>query len=339
LGNTRAISRSIRGLAAAGVFALPIFASAQVTFRVTFDDPEAQLSARQAEIESNLVAAGALWSKRLLGETELWIEVHPTPLVAGTDCRSFTWSYLETLEGAIDIFETGASVHVRNGFPASSFDPDIILEINPTFAANDLWFDPDPTARTQAVDPGRYDAVSQFARGLGRAFAFDGWMNGNDGTYPGTARSVFDRLVTFDGTNFLFTGANAVSKYLAPVPMTFGNPFHVGNETPRPGTDLLNDLMGGTQLARGARYSVSAIDFAILQDARVPIIQPCPCDLNHDGLVDDTDFVAFTDAYNVYDCSDPSMPLTCPSDFNVDSTVDDSDYVIFFVSYEQLLCP
>jgi len=339
LRNFRATLRSIRGTSAACLLTLPICASAEVTYRVTFDDPEALLETWRAPIESNLLGAGALWSKRLLGETELWIEVQANPLIAELECRSFTWSYLNTLEGAIDVFETGASIHIRNGFPASSFHPDIIVEIHPDFARDELWFDPDPIARTESVDPLRVDAVSEFARGLGRALAFDGWMNGNDGTFPGTSRSVFDQLVVFDGNDFRFTGENAVAKYLAPVPLTFGDPFHVGNGPPRPGMDLLNDVMSGMPLTRGMRYNVSALDFAILQDARVPIVLPCPCDLNHDGLVDDADFLAFTDAYNVYDCADPAMAPGCPCDFNADASVDDSDYLIFFVSYEQLLCP
>lgn len=339
MGIDRAISRSMYGFAAAGILALPMCASGQVTFRVTFDDPDALLATSQTMIESNVIGAGAMWSARLLGTTELWVEVRANPLIPTTECRAFTWSYLETLEGAIDIFETGASVHVRNGFPASSFDPDIVFEVNPEYMLNGVWFDPDPLARVDAVDSARIDAVSEFARGFGRAFAFDGWMNGSDGTFPGNARSVFDQLVAFDGTDFTFIGAHAISTYFAPVPMTFGDPFHVGNESPLPGGDLVNGLMGGAPLLPGVRYTASPLDFAILRDSRVPIILPCPCDLNHDGLIEDADFNAFTAAYNIYDCADSSMPEGCPCDFNADVMVDDQDYLIFVVSYEQFLCP
>lgn len=66
---------------------------------------------------------------------------------------------------------------------------------------------------------------------------------------------------------------------------------------------------------------------------------PCPCDLNSDGFVDDTDFVIFLAAYNILDCLDASMPARCPSDFNGDSLVDDSDFVIFVAAYNDLVCP
>lgn len=341
---TRAMTGSLRGKLALGFLSLALPAMmpssiAEVTYRVTFADSDGLLAPWHAQIESHLLAAGSLWSERLLGSTELWIEVRPGAAASDVPCRSFTWSYVETLENAIDIFETGASIHVRNGFPAATFDPDIVVEINPVFAENDLWFDPEPMARTETVDVSRIDAVSQFVRSLGRAFAFDGWIDGDDGTFPGNSRSTFDRLLTFDGIDFYLNGANANSVYQNQIPMTFGNPFHLGNEAPRPGVDLLGDVMNGLPLSRGVRYTVSDLDFAILQDARVPIVLPCPCDLNHDALIDDVDFIAFTDAYDVYDCADPAMPANCPCDFNTDAMVDDSDYLIFFISYEQLLCP
>lgn len=337
LVSMRAISRSVCGVCAAGMLALPALGG--VTFRVTVNDPEGLLTGTETAIASSVVGAGSLWSRRLMGETELWVEVRPAVEIDTIDCRSFTWSYFETLEGAIDVFEPGASVHVRNGFPASSFDPDIILEINPKHAALDLWFDPDPAARTEPVDPERIDAVSEFARGLGRAFGFDGWMNGTDGTFAGTERSTFDRHVDFSGTEFFFEGVNAMGVYAGPVPMTFGVPFRLGNEPPAQGADLLDDLMSGRELEAGRRYDVSDLDFAILRDARVPIVLPCPCDLTGDGFVDDADFSYFTLAYDLFDCADAAMPAGCPADFNRDALIDDADYIIFVDGYGEFLCP
>ena len=144
----RVIAGSKREKAAAIVSSLCIAAgaSAGVTFRVTLQDPDSLLTPWSASISSNLQGAATQWSARLKGNTELWIEVRPDSSVADLSCRSFTWSYFDTLDGGIDIFETGASTHIRNGYPAASFDPDIILRINPAFASADLWFDPDQLA-------------------------------------------------------------------------------------------------------------------------------------------------------------------------------------------------
>ncbi|MBS0187829.1 MAG: hypothetical protein JSS51_07155 [Planctomycetes bacterium] len=65
----------------------------------------------------------------------------------------------------------------------------------------------------------------------------------------------------------------------------------------------------------------------------------CPCDLNHDGFVDDADFVLFLPAYNVLDCFDPGMIQGCRADLNGDFVVDDGDFILFVAAYNDLLCP
>lgn len=116
----------------------------------------------------------------------------------------------------------------------------------------------------------------------------------------------------------------------------------------------------GTQtgtLVPGATYEMSwdftltmyhggdtTADFAVKQK-NGPYFQfllyqrPCQGDLNGDGYVDDTDFVVFATAYNIFDCADPLMPPGCPSDLNHDGYVDDADFVIFAQMYENLVCP
>ncbi|MBS0190844.1 MAG: hypothetical protein U0573_02990 [Phycisphaerales bacterium] len=68
-------------------------------------------------------------------------------------------------------------------------------------------------------------------------------------------------------------------------------------------------------------------------------VESCAGDLNADAVVDDSDFVAFAAAYDVFDCSDASMPAGCPSDLTHDGFVDDSDFVAFVTAYDNLLCP
>jgi hypothetical protein len=65
----------------------------------------------------------------------------------------------------------------------------------------------------------------------------------------------------------------------------------------------------------------------------------CPGDFNGDNQVDDADFVLFATAYNVLDCTDPTMPAGCPADLNGDDFVDDSDFVTFAAAYNELICP
>jgi hypothetical protein len=72
---------------------------------------------------------------------------------------------------------------------------------------------------------------------------------------------------------------------------------------------------------------------------------PCAADLAIDGVVADSDFELFVTAYDVMECSDPSMsaasvslPGGCPADLNADGRVDDEDFQLFSVAYAQLLC-
>ncbi|MBX3380005.1 MAG: endonuclease [Phycisphaeraceae bacterium] len=69
------------------------------------------------------------------------------------------------------------------------------------------------------------------------------------------------------------------------------------------------------------------------------IVAACPGDLNGDQVVDDLDFVLFAAAYDLFDCTDPSMPAGCPSDLNGDLVVEDSDFVLFASAYDAFLCP
>lgn len=311
---------------------------AQVTYTVTFDDPEGQLTAVAPAIESHIHAAGALWSERFEGISTLWLRVRPAPFTGKIEFRAFTWSYVDTVLGT-DIFETGASTHIRNGFPASSFDPDIEIAIDPAVLAASLWFESDLADRSGTIDTGKLDAISVFARELGKCFSFGGWINPSDGTFPGNSSSTFDRLIIFDGTNFTFVGTDALALYGAPVPLTFGAPYGVGNADPGSGASLLSDVMNGVGLQPETKYTVSELDWAMLRDSRVPVRYPCPCDQNGDGFVDDADFVLFTADYDILDCSEPSMPARCPSDFNRDAFVDDVDYVFFIDMYGNFICP
>lgn len=69
---------------------------------------------------------------------------------------------------------------------------------------------------------------------------------------------------------------------------------------------------------------------------RANVWQPaCAADLNNDGLVDDSDFVYFVNAYNYLLCDPPG----CPADFTGDWMTDDADFLVFASAYDQLVCP
>lgn len=65
---------------------------------------------------------------------------------------------------------------------------------------------------------------------------------------------------------------------------------------------------------------------------------PCPADFDVDGFVNDADFATFVAAYDILDCSEPTMPTGCPADFNGNGLVEDADFVVFVIAYANRIC-
>jgi len=108
------------------------------------------------------------------------------------------------------------------------------------------------------------------------------------------------------------------------------------------------DPSEGTGGTYGASFATSpdlAFGVAMQAASPVPAIiivggpQPCPGDFNGDQQVEDADFAIFALAYDLFDCSDPSMPAGCPADLNHDNTVEDADFALFAAAYNALVCP
>lgn len=66
---------------------------------------------------------------------------------------------------------------------------------------------------------------------------------------------------------------------------------------------------------------------------------PCPADLNADQVVDNVDFVTFSDQYALFDCTIGAMPADCVADINSDGVVDAGDFVLFSMAYFDFACP
>lgn len=270
-------------------------AIAAVDFSVTIDDPDQTYAAYDSEIQSNLLAAGANWSRYLEGNTTISVEVEFTSDPRATG-RSYTTQYVRTDDG-INVFAQGAGYKVATGNdPNAPYDA--VITIGPDYLENNLWFDPDPMARTAAIPANRTDAVSVFIHELAHVFAFNGWRDGQTWALPapGDYESPFDELVTNDGTNAWFVGADAEKVYGGPVPITYGDYAHFGNEPPRPGSDLIaRELMNGVVFYYQQRYYISPLDLAVFEDVGVPVNTLLLLgDTNDDGKIDGSDLAVLT---------------------------------------------
>ncbi len=93
------------------------------------------------------------------------------------------------------------------------------------------------------------------------------------------------------------------------------------------------------KLAHSTRYRCRVFNSCTFTDSPPGVLAICIGDDNCDGVVDDSDFVDFAGAYDIFDCADPLMPPGCPADMNGDGYVDDVDFVLFANAYDNFVCP
>ncbi|HEX2838555.1 MAG TPA: hypothetical protein VHN77_10550 [Phycisphaerales bacterium] len=299
-----------------------------VTFQVFLDDPGNQLAAFAPAILSNMQAACDRWASLL--------QPPPTPAVITVlvrvdntypraTGRSETTVFVGAADG-YDIFDQGAAYEARTGVDPNGTVHDAVVTLNTSYTANELWFDPNPATRTAPVPQNRTDAVSVFLHELGHIIMFNGWRDNYTGIMPGLYQSPFDQFTTFDG-DFYFHGTQCTGLYGSPAPLTYGNAKHLGNNSPRPGADLIPDLMNGVVFYRGSRYDASPLDLAVGRDCGVPFLgggTACDTiDFNNDGLFPDTsDIDDFLSVFSGGACSND--PNCNDIDYNNDGLFPDT---------------
>ncbi len=277
---------------------------------------------------SNVRAAVGRWSTFLMPPaspaviTVLVRVDNAYPRAAG---RSETTIFVGS-SGGYDIFDQGAAYEARTGIDPNGTSHDAVITLNTSYVANELWFDPDPGTRTAPVPSNRTDAVSVFLHEVGHILAFNGWRDNYTGIMPSNYQSPFDQFTTFDG-NFFFEGASSVFNYGSALPLTYGNAKHVANNPPRPGSDLITDLMNGVVFYRGTRYDISVLDLEVGRDCGLALNSDghmCDTiDFNNDGLFPDTsDIDDFLSVFSGGACSND--PNCSDIDYNNDGLFPDT---------------
>ncbi|MBL8875070.1 MAG: hypothetical protein JNM86_04660 [Phycisphaerae bacterium] len=166
----------------------------------------------------------------------------------------------------------------------------------------------------------------------------------------GGTRTVAYSCVTGDFTNTPISGVGNIASspsfvnYAGPdgIAGNLDDNFHLATDSSCVDTGsnaeavgLTTDIEDLTRIVDGDNSGNARIDMGAFELQHAA----CPCDLNGDGFVEDTDFTIFVAAYNKLDCNDPGMPAGCPADFDGNGMVDDADFVIFVAAYNELVCP
>jgi hypothetical protein len=250
---------------------------------VRFADSAALYSAFYADLHSVTVAAAQTWMQHLAGDfsaIDLTVQINFVSMATSSG-RSLDSGFAGWRADGSSLWHQGAAHELLMGVDINGDVPDVEFNIGiDGYLQTELWFDPEPLRRIALVPEDRTDAMSVLLHEWGHALGFNGWMDGTTGTLPGSYASTFDHQVgllgTESGAGLHFLGAQATALYGGPVPLTWGNHAHLGNDAAGMGADLVPDLMNGVVFYRGTRYGVSALDVAIMADIGLPITTAVP---------------------------------------------------------------
>lgn len=217
-------------LIGAGLFMQSPAARSQVAFPVSFAPSAAGLTVdERARLSSHFQAAGQRWTS-MLGITaarsiEIQIEVdNSIPRFGGA---SFTSVFVGVIQGR-DTFEQGAAAELRTGVDPNGATPDVRIIVSEPYLRSELWFDPDPLARTAPVPENLTDAMSVAIHELGHALGYNGFASGA-GVPPAGFWSTFDRWMQ-TGAPTLFIGPVVLQVWGSAPDLTTNNIFHWSNE-------------------------------------------------------------------------------------------------------------
>ncbi len=204
-------------------------APAQVSFNIAFDASANVLTATEKNnVISHLQEAGRRWVGVLaIGgprSIEITVFISNIPTASGASAVS---SFVGTINGR-ETYEQGVAAELRLGTDPNGAAGDAIVTFGLAYLRNELWFDPDPQARTAPVPLDKTDAMSTALHELGHILAYNGFADVNTGQPPATFWSIWDRWM-IPGQPTVFSGPNAVASWGSMPDLTTGNINHLGN--------------------------------------------------------------------------------------------------------------
>jgi hypothetical protein len=250
-------------------------AKAVVGWSVNIDDPFNEYTSLHSAIEANFFAAANAWGSHIVGSGTIDVNISFANIGTADGGSAATQFDHMSADGHY-VYQQGAAYEAITGIDPNGSTADINIRLGRDWMNNVLWWDPNPTLRTDAIPDFHVDGESTLMHEIGHGLAFNGWRNGTTGALPGDYESPFDENVVAGGGYLWFSGAHAEAAYGGPVPLTLGNYGHYGN-LGGPGSEFVGvGLMNGVYSYYQTRWNVSAVDLGILQDTGFTLVSSVP---------------------------------------------------------------
>lgn len=204
-------------------------APAQVSVNVSFDASASVLTGSEKNaVTSHLQEAARRWAQTVILDGPRSVEVSVSLGAIATASGSSASSSFVGVIGGRDTFEQGVAAEWRSGIDPNGADADANVTLGLAYLRNELWFDPDPQARTVMVPADRTDAMSVMLHEFGHILAYNGFADASTGEPPATFWSIWDRWM-IPGQPTRFSGPAVLASWGGMPELTIGNINHWGN--------------------------------------------------------------------------------------------------------------
>lgn len=176
---------------------------------------------------------------------------------------------ISTTAAGLIIGEPTFNQELRTGVNSNGTGNDFLIQVNLDYFRNTLFMD-QTLATSNDIPSNRTDAFSVMVHEMGHALGFNGYGASNTGLF----RSTYDYRTVYDAAGIsYFSGPNTLALLGGALPLTTGNTAHYGNSSGIGASLVSGYLMNGVSFTNGYRYSIGALDLAVLEDIGLPTVR------------------------------------------------------------------
>lgn len=232
-----------------------------ITPTLTLDN-KAGWTGNTALVLDHVRAAFATWGQILAGDSSVNVRVEIASLGSSGSSRILASASIDDYsytgrQGSYLTYESPIAAELKSGQVNASFGHEVTIRIDSSSLSNGTYFiDPRPLTSSSPVGitGSQYDLLSVLVHEVGHTLGMTGWRS-SGGTLSGSSQSVFDSLVSKNGSQLVFQGENVRAATGSYPLLDTNSVYHFQN------ADLLDPYA-----ETGRRVQPSALDAALMAD-------------------------------------------------------------------------